>query len=113
MDAVEVRPARAGTLPLAAADIPDGATLVIEGSGSPDGCGTLVVDGDLDLSRIGVRFGPRSSFKGTTFTALRATGTITGELDASTLPGANWHYEYSSDEVVVVHEMKGTTILLL
>ena len=95
---------------LSASAVPDGATLVVTGSGAPNGCGTLVVDGDVDLSRLNVRFGPKSSFAGTTYTIIRATGTVSGTLDDATLPSAKWHYEYSGNEVLAVRKVTGMVI---
>ena len=108
--AVEIRPGSSGTLMLSASAVPDGATLVVTGSGAPNGCGTLVVDGDVDLSRLNVRFGPKSSFAGTTYTIIRATGTVSGTLDDATLPSAKWHYEYSGNEVLAVRKVTGMVI---
>jgi hypothetical protein len=96
--AVEIRPGSSGTLTLSASVIPDGATLCVTGSG------TLVVDGDVDLSRLNVRFGPKSSFAGTTYTIIRATGTISGTLDNATLPSGRWRYEYHDDEVLAIRK---------
>ena len=102
--AVEIRPESSGTLTLPASAVPDGATLFVIGSGAPDGCGTLVVDGDVDLSRLNIRFGPKSSFAGTTYTIIRATGTISGTLDDATLPSGRWRYEYCDDRVLAIRK---------
>ena len=112
VDAVEIRPGTSGTLSLDAATIPASATLVAEGSGAADGCGTLVVDGDIDLSELNVRFGRRSDFKGNRFELVRATGTISGVPDESTLPSKNWSYEVSGGTLVAVRDSVGTILIV-
>ena len=112
VDAVEIRPGASGTLSIDAATIPAGATLVVEGSGAADGCGTLVVDGDIDLAELNVRFGRRSGFKGNRFELVRATGTLSGIPDASTLPSRNWRYEVSGGTLVAVRDSVGTMLIV-
>ena len=104
--AVELRPGEAGTLPFAAGEIPNGATLVAEAGG------VLVVDGDLDLSSLNFRVEGRRNFRGRDFTVLRATGTLTGVFASADLPGDNWSLEYLDDKVVLHREMNGMTITI-
>ena len=111
--AVEIRPGRTGSLPLSSAQIPAGATLVAEGGGGSGQCGTLVIDGDVDLSTLNLRIVGRGGFRGSEFTVLRATGTISGEFGDSALPNDSWSLEYREDEVVLHHKLVGTRLLIL
>ena len=111
--AVEIRPADAGSLTIPAAQVPAGATIVVDPTGAADGCGVVTVDGDLDLGTVSVRFAEKQRlYKGTRFTFLKTTGTLTGSLDPSLLPSDKWHFEYADDSVTAVYDRPGMLLLV-
>ena len=109
---VELRPGGDGELRIPASMIPEGATLAVSANGVPDGCGTLVVEGDFDLSRISLRFLDDASFRGTSFTLLRATGTLSGELSDVKLPGSAWSVVREGGSLVARRAVKGTVVIV-
>ena len=111
--AVEIRPANAGALTIPAAQVPAGATIVVDPTGAADGCGVVTVDGDLDLGTVSVRFAEKQRlYKGTRFTFLKTTGTLTGSLDPLLLPSDKWHFEYADDSVTAVYDRPGMLLLV-
>lgn len=111
--AVEIRPLDAGELTIPAAQVPAGATIVVDPTGAVDGCGVVTVDGDLDLGTVSVRFSERQRFyKGARFTFLKTTGKLTGTLDPSLLPSDRWHFEYADDSVTAVYDRTGMLLLV-
>lgn len=110
--AVELRPGGEGQLRLPARMIPDGATLTVSANGVTDECGTLVVEGDFDLSRISLRFSNPAAFRGASFTLLRSTGTLSGEPSEVELPGPAWSVVREDGALVARRAVKGTVMVV-